>query len=282
MTAKESRIEAFNDTINLSETNLVLRDSLWNSISNQKFYLENDKSLENLNLSIYDTDANIVVSKKSSFDAARQYENNHVAVLNFASATNPGGGVVNGASAQEECLCRVSTLYKCLNTPITFDNFYNLHRKEANVLHNDDIIYTPEVFIFKSDNLKLLDKSDWKKVDVITCAAPNLREIPNNGWCNIGESNNSVKVSDEVLLDIHKKRAKAILNSAVLNHADTIILGAFGCGAFKNKPEIVAEAYKKVIKYYKRAFKNIEFAVYCKSYNKENYDIFNKVILGDN
>lgn len=277
MSTKEERIKSFNDSMNLIDTNLVLKDSLWKSISNQKVYLENDDTL-NVNLKVFDNKANVLVTKDSSFDAARNYKDNHVAVLNFASATNPGGGVVKGSSAQEECLCRVSTLYKCINTHIMFNKFYTPHRKDGNVIHNDDIIYTPNIIIFKDDKLKLLSESDWKNVDIITCAAPNLRTVPNNGWCNIGESNTPVQLSDDKLLEIHKKRAKAILNSAVKNNADTIILGAFGCGAFKNKPEVVANAYKEVIKDYLYAFKNIEFAVFCNSYNIENYKIFKKII----
>ena len=103
-----------------------------------------------------------------------------VAVLNFASATNPGGGVTRGASAQEECLCRCSGLYSSLNVPETWDLFYTPHRKSKNPIHNDDIIYTPSVTVFKTDtvNPALMQEKDWYKVDIITCAAPNLREKP--------------------------------------------------------------------------------------------------------
>ena len=91
--------------------------------------------------------------------------------LILEEASNPGGGVERGANAQEECLCRCSGLFKCLNAPDAWSGFYMAHRAEHNPIHNDDIIYTPDVLVFKSDTVKpeLMDEADWYTVDVITC-----------------------------------------------------------------------------------------------------------------
>ena len=44
----------------------------------------------------------------SSFSAAKKYlPYGKVAVLNFANPENPGGGVQNGAMAQEECILSI-------------------------------------------------------------------------------------------------------------------------------------------------------------------------------
>ena len=75
-----------------------------------------------------------IVSGKLSLEAAVSYakQGKKVCVLNFASATNPGGGVVSGSSAQEECICRCTTLYPCLDTDQMWNVFYKPHRKVAN------------------------------------------------------------------------------------------------------------------------------------------------------
>ncbi|WP_026665610.1 hypothetical protein [Butyrivibrio sp. FC2001] len=60
------------------------------------------------------------------------------------------------------------------------------------------------------------------------------------------------------------------------NADEVVILGAFGCGAFQNKPEIVARAAANVINDYLYMFKNIEFAVYCSPKDSRNYDAFKR------
>ena len=92
------------------------------------------------------------------------------------------------------------------------------HRAEHDPIHNDDIIYTPDVLAFKSDTVKpeLMDEADWYNVDVITCAAPNLREKPSNTF-NTGDGKDAIKITDKELLAIHEKRLRRILDVA-LNH----------------------------------------------------------------
>lgn len=122
-----------------------------------------------------------------------------------------------------------------------------------------------------------MDEADWYAVNIVTCAAPNLRERPSNMF-NTGDGNKAIKVSNEELQRIHEKRLRRILDLAVMNGNEVVLLGAFGCGAFANNPEVVAKAAKNVIKEYMYAFKVIEFAVYCSPKDERNYQIFNRVI----
>lgn len=214
--------------------------------------------------------AQIIVSRLRSMEAAAQYKGKRVAVLNFASSTTPGGGAKSGASAQEECICRVSTLYPCLIDQKMKDIFYTPHRKSRNALHNDDIIYTPNVVVIKDDDYNML--ADTFTVDIISCAAPNLREKPNNSY-NSGDGK-KVEISDEQLLVLHEKRARKIFASAVANGVEVLVLGAFGCGAFCNSPQVVAQAYKNVLPEFVDYFKVIEFAVYCRPKDSVNYEAF--------
>ncbi len=230
----------------------------------------------------FEEKASVVVSAKRTFEAAQSYagqDGQKVCVLNFASSVNPGGGVVRGASAQEECLCRCSTLYTCLNRPETWAGFYTPHRARDNPLYDDDCIYTPDVMVFKSDTSKpqLLEREAWYGVNVITCAAPNLRNIPSNA-INPCSGEKAVVTRDQ-LYAIHTRRLRRILDVAALHENDVVILGAFGCGAFMNDPEIVSRAMNEVVQEYLNMFRVIEFAVYCPAHNLRNYEVFRKNVL---
>ena len=275
---REENVEIFKDTERLCKENELLAESVKKSAAGQKLILESD-SINSPKLDIFTDQAAVVVSKKRTFEAASQYRDSQVAVHNFASASNPGGGVERGASAQEECLCRCSGLYFCLNTPKMWDGFYKPHRNAHDPIHNDDAIYTPEIVVFKTDERtpRLMDEKDWYKVNVITCAAPNLRVRPSNSY-NSGDGNKAVVMKDDELLALHEKRLRRILDIAVIEGNDTVILGAFGCGAFQNDPEIVAMASGNVIKEYLHAFKTIEYAIYCSPRDERNYETFARVL----
>ncbi len=278
MSSTESRIKIFENTKWLCETNERLIESISVSIASQKIILEKD-NLPEIKRNRFSGEAQVSVTKRRSFEAASAYSGK-VCVLNFASSVNPGGGVEYGASAQEECLCRCSTLHSCLTDVAAWLNFYIPHRKACNRLYNDDIIYTPNITVFKSDTLlpELIDEADWYQVNVITCAAPNLSRPGFSG--NSFNEKREILISDEDLLVLHEKRWRRILDVASMEKNDVVIVGAFGCGAFENNPEVVARAAKKVISEYKHAFRAIEFAVYC-SKRKENYEIFEKIIKED-
>lgn len=273
---RETNAKIFQDTRSLCHKNPLLQQSITDALRSQKLILEG-ASLPVPDRRVYDSPADIIISSKRSYEAASAYAGQKVCVHNFASASTPGGGVVNGATAQEECLCRCSTLYFCLDIQEMWDAFYNPHRASQDSLHNDDCIYTPGVTVFKSDTAQpeLLPESRWYDVNVITCAAPNLRSKPSNSM-NSGDGNTAVIISDEDLLTLHEKRLKRILDIAVLEGNEVIILGAFGCGAFKNNPEVVAQAARNVLPEYLHAFKTIEFAVYCSPNDMGNYHVFKR------
>ncbi len=275
---RTENVEIFKDTESLCKNNSKLKASLENSRQNQRLISE-DATLGEIDLNKYEKATEVVVSKKRSFEAAKAYQDLKVCVHNFASATNPGGGVVKGSTAQEECLCRCSGLYFALNTPEMWDGFYQKHRDAWNPLNNDDIIYTPSVTVFKRDTAvpQLMPEAEWYDVNVITCAAPNLRKRPSNAY-NPNNGSEEVKITDQELLALHEKRLARILDVAALENNDVVILGAFGCGAFLNNPSVVASAAKKVIEKYRHAFKTIEFAVYCSPQDERNYLTFSKML----
>ncbi len=257
--------QIFSDTQELYNSHPQLISACEYSRKNQAFIGENESIVCELNR--FNSDCKIVVSKERTFEAAEKYARNgeKLAVLNFANSFNAGGGVVHGARAQEESLCRSSTLYDSLISPEMQKKFYKPHCSFGNDLANDDIIYTPKVLVFKTDTdePKLRPESEWFYADVLTCAAPCL-------------SRGIQTISSEDIRKIHTSRAKHILDVACKYEADVLILGAFGCGAFSNPPEIVADVYKTVLADYKHAFKTVEFAVYCNLWDYKNYEVFRK------
>lgn len=99
---RDTNIEIFKDTENLVKKNPILKEAVAASTRMQKVILETENvGVQFLNR--YAKDASVIVSKKRTFDAAAAYRGKKLAVLNFASASNPGGGVTKGSSAQEEC-----------------------------------------------------------------------------------------------------------------------------------------------------------------------------------
>jgi uncharacterized protein (TIGR02452 family) len=275
---RDENVIIFRNTEKMCNENSRLKESIRKARDGQKLILAGEP-LPSFDRSRYTDRVSLTLSKKRTLEAAAAYKNMRVAVHNFASATNPGGGVTKGSTAQEECLCRCSALYEMLNTKEMWDGFYNPHRAASDPVHNDDIIYTPGVVVFKTDTSApvTMPESEWYEVDVITCAAPNLRDNPSNPY-NQNDGMRKVKISDKELLEIHEKRLRRILDVAAYNDDEVVILGAFGCGAFQNKPEVVARAAANVIGDYLNAFRIIEFAVYCSPRDLRNYDVFKRVI----
>ena len=274
-------ISVFADTKNHCKNDEELVQSINNTINNQYIVAENENIAYTTPENKFDKPANIVVSAKRSFQAAEEYRGSKTCVLNFASARNPGGGVITGSSAQEECLCRCSTLYFAISDEKIYLNFHKKHddlikQKKMNLLYNSDCIFSPDITVFKSDdgNYTLLPENERYFVDVISCAAPNLSwYIPNE------IKGEETKIDPEKLKNLHKSRARRILDIAKANGEESLILGAFGCGVFRNPPYITAQAWAETLSDYMYSFKNIEFAVYCNpSKPSKNYIAFNEVI----
>lgn len=271
--------EIFRDTEQRYTSDQTLMSAVQQSTNNQVFIAESEDITVS---SAYKTEkAKVVVSGKRSLEAAEVYakQGKKVCVLNFASATNPGGGVVNGSSAQEECICRCTTLYPCLNTDAMWTAFYKPHRKAANPLYNNDCIYTPDVCVFKSDTNfpEILPKDEWWSVNILTCAAPNLRERPSNAM-NLYAGDTAAKITQTELEKLLTARIKRIFEIAIANGNEVLILGAFGCGAFRNPPEIVAKVFNTLMQDYLSYFDTIEYAVFHTEREVANFEAFKSII----
>lgn len=269
---KKKNIKIFRDTVRRYHSQKQLKKAVQESLKQQKFIAA--RTDVRIPQPTAQKKAVVIVSEKRSLEAATVYaeQGKKVCVLNFASAVNPGGGVMNGASAQEECICRCTTLYPCLNSTWMWNMFYLPHRYQSDSLHNNDCIYTPNVCIFKSDIdfPKPLWKKHWQYVNILTCAAPRLIPTDENSMGDLTAS------ELEALLTA---RIQRIFEIAVREGNEVLILGAFGCGAFKNPPEIVAKVFYHVMQDYLCYFDVIEYAVYHTEHERANYEAFSKTFL---
>lgn len=269
------RMEVFEGTKKICESSERLQQAIRQSREKQCIYWEGE-SIE-YGQPRFSGKPELILSPKKTVEAARPYAElgKRVCILNFASSVSPGGGVVQGSQAQEESICRVSTLYFVLSDPETAGKFYTYHWEliragKMNRRNRDDIVYTPSVMVVRDDaaDEAMMKESDWYAMDVITCAAPDLRRT---------REDSCYAPTREELLAVHETRWSKILAAAARHEADVLILGAFGCGVFDNPPKIVVQAFNNVISKFDGYFETIEFAVYARDKADRNYQAFSRI-----
>ncbi len=276
MSTREDRIQVFQDTLKWIGSDPVLSASVNKAKKKTTIYYEDDYPA--FDASKIRTNA-INISGDRSYQAAmrlgNEYPGSKIAVMNFANAFHAGGGVTKGSSAQEESLCRTSTLYPLIYRRKLRDTFYKHHKDLNTPKASDSLIYTEGVIICKTDEdlPKRMPQEDWLSVDVITIAAPDLRTRSNPHAPLVG---NGTFMNNAELFGYHLKRAIHMLTCAAAQKADILVLGAFGCGAFENDPSVVARAYRVALEEFPKVFERIEFAIYCPPGKSENYKAFER------
>ena len=183
--------------------------------------------------------------------ARRLYEAhgpNRVALLNFASARNPGGGFLSGSQAQEESLARASALYAAISR---MTEYYEVNRRHRSALYTDHMIYSPRVPVFRDDDDHLIDEP-WC-VSMITAPAVNAGAVRSN------EPENRSRIPE-----VMGRRIEYVLALAAHHGHDALVLGAWGCGVFANEPREVARLFAGQLLgegRFAEAFSEIVFAV---------------------
>lgn len=222
--------------------------------------INSSESIEKHNKTCYN------VWNSCSFEAADRIrtisDNSKILVLNFANPVKPGGGVRRGARAQEEDLCRKSTLLISLENE-NARKYYDHHRKQNSALSSDYMIISPEVEVFRNSDYTL--SANPFIVSVLTCAAPIV---------TAGIKKMDSKEYETILYH----RILGMLCLAKALDYESLILGAWGCGAFGNDAEVMSGLFSKALNQpnIKTAFKNIIMAVLDKSSSQYNFNAFNK------
>ncbi|MCR5203133.1 MAG: TIGR02452 family protein [Lachnospiraceae bacterium] len=189
-------------------------------------------------------------------------------VLNFASGSKPGGGVESGANAQEEALCRRSTLYASISSE-TASEMYRMNRLLGPVDYLDYMLLSPLVTVIFDSKFKPLDNPF--KTAVLTAPA-----VPLN--------RDGIKIPNDYVRFVMRKRIRNVMRVSAMNGYDRLILGAWGCGAYGHDAFDIASYFREVLfdEDYKKYFKEIIFAIYAKNEEKDyNYQTFAKVLAPD-
>lgn len=196
-------------------------------------------------------------TQKAAFEMNKQGD---VVLLNFASARNVGGGFLSGAKAQEEDLCRASGLYLCQQT---CPDYYQQNKAEKSAIYTDGMMYSPRVPFFRVDNGSLLDEMFLSSV--ITAPAPNM------GAYLAKHPDGKDKVERAF-----SQRVGLLL--ALIKHLGykRLILGAWGCGVFKNDPIFVAHTFYQWLHHpaFVASFEQVVFAIYDGSRHQHTLNAF--------
>jgi uncharacterized protein (TIGR02452 family) len=191
--------------------------------------------------------------------SSRSTSYGRIAVLNFASATRPGGGFLGGAQAQEESIARSSTLYPSLMTDVA-QQFYQLHdRDRKGGFYYHAMVYTPSVVVVRNDG------GDWVspfEIDVLTSAAVNAGDVRSKN--DKGDRVNSAELERRINATMMERMAR-VLFLMEQQGAKNIVLGSFGTGVFRNSVEVVARIWADLLTSqgarYKHSFDRVVFAI---------------------
>ncbi|RAV19402.1 TIGR02452 family protein [Paenibacillus contaminans] len=185
-----------------------------------------------------------------------------VGVLNFASAKNPGGGFLNGAMAQEESLAASSGLY---GTQLRNEGYYSANRAYRSMMYTDHAIYSPDVVFFRDERFTLMKRP--VTASVLTLPAVNYGQVLLKG--------EDSRQAEQVMKD------RMRLALAIFAHKEdkNLILGAYGCGVFRNDPEKVAGWWRELLgdEGFGTLFPEIRFAVLDNSKNGKCISAFENV-----
>jgi uncharacterized protein (TIGR02452 family) len=204
------------------------------------------------------------VTDESSIAAAQRCHQDSggvIGVLDFASARNAGGGYLAGARAQEEDLCRCSALRTCLSGA---PDFYTAHRASTDLRYSHRVISAPGVPVFRDEAYRLLPEP--YPVTFIASAAPNTGQLARRAPEQLAE-----------VPALLVERAARVLAVATQSGVDDLVLGAWGCGVFRNSPADVARAFATHLGAGARfagAFGRVVFAVYDRSRDRATLAAF--------
>jgi uncharacterized protein (TIGR02452 family) len=194
----------------------------------------------------------IEIKDEDTLDMALKYcyDGFNPLVLNMCCKFNAGGGVSRGKTAQEEVIFRRT-------------NAFMTHPPEWYELEDNEIIYSPKVYIVRDSDYNFLEHKLQSCVGMVAVHAIKNPKLINGMY----------RDSDKLLM---KQKIESIFKIGILRGHDSLVLGALGCGVYFNPPHEVVKIFKKMIAKYRTFYKKIGFAILTVGLSgKLNYELFN-------
>lgn len=277
---KKENIRILNDTLDILDKGYYEKDGKKIDLNLSKemmkeahVFLPDDIKLlqeKSDKLTVPDTKCNFSCKNIDALSLAwekHQVVSEKILVLNFASCKEPGGQTRKGASAQEEDLCRKTSLLVSLESSEA-KKYYEFSNSKKTHMGSDGIILSPNVEVIKDFKKETLSKPF--EISVMSCSAPMIR---------LGLEGMTEQEYEDMLYN----RIKGMLLVASSNNYRHLILGAFGCGIFGNDAKLISDLFYRVIcdfcynkKSCSELFDSIDFAVLCKPDKDYNYKEFCK------
>ena len=145
-------------------------------------------------------------------------------------------------------------------------DFYERHRASTSMLYSDAMILSPGCPVIRDDDGKLLDQPQL--VTFITSPAPNAGAAADNR-------------PDEVPLipETFRRRSEYVLALAASRGYKQLVLGAWGCGVFRNDPAVVASAFFTHLRgAWARQFERVTFSVLDKDVGLDTFSAFERAL----
>lgn len=211
---------------------------------------ESNKDLGCVSGKCFRTD--IVFEQLSTVNAIIKYgrlSDRRCFVLNFADYKEIGGQFLEGGYAQEESLCAVSNLYASQYQAKWLYDEHALRGNSFNGLYSDDAILSTSISVFKNDDCDYIYPITC---DILTTAAPRAKSVKRSSSTDLSSK----------LFPTLAKRCNRILEIALANESETLILGAFGCGEFGNDIDSLIAIWRRLLaNEYRGRFKTVVFAL---------------------
>lgn len=213
---EQLKIKEFENTKVYSPDELETLISKWKMNREKEEYIRGDR-----NLFLLEADALL---------AAKEFES--PLVMNFANAKYPGGGFLKGSIAQEESICRASTLYASLNSKVAKEMYTYNRYKSPSPLFSDYMILSPDVAVFRDFEMNLIPDPFF--ISVLSVPAVDKRR-------------EAKKCSQEEIDEAMIHRLRCYFTVAADAGYRNLIVGAWGCGSFGNDPKKVASYFKEIL-----------------------------------